>query len=495
MNKNNRFLPSHGNDHDGNEMNGTKMGAPVVKDLVLVGGGHTHVEVVRSFGMKPMDGVRVTLVTRDVHTPYSGMLPGFVSGFYKYDECHIDLARLSSWAKARLIHVEASGIDTKARRVQFAGRPSIPYDVLSIDIGITPGSEQVPGARQHTIPVKPIDRCHRLEDERASRKHQQLPPAEITIVCRGHILAGHTGYAQRAFIGIMRQKGIKVIEHRKVVRVDEGMLTVEAPKNGSHMQNGGGAQANGEGHALQQQLLQDNDNTVPFDACMLCTQASAAPWLKLTGLPTDPQGFLAINECLQSDGGPPEVFAAGDVASCAKHPRPKAGVFAVRQGPPLSANLRRFLSGEPLEPFVPQKSWLSLVTTGDKYCVGTKGWIGLQGAWLWTLKDYIDRAFMRKYGEDLPDMMKMMSGPPPPGKLLVQSVDFFRAFWDDPYILGKIAANHALGDVWAMGAKPVSALALAVVPLMTDRLVAEELTQLLSGAVEVNATSNFCKIA
>jgi len=484
--------------------------------------------------------------------------------------------------------------------VQFAGRPSISYDVLSIDIGITPGSEQVPGAREHTIPVKPIDRFvanfdamleryraqdastplrvvivgggaggaeialslhHRLEEERTSRGHHQLPPAEITLVCRGQLLTGHASYARRALIGIMKQKGIKIVEHCTVVRVDKGMLTVEAPRSGTHSQNGGSTQGKGEGHQLQQQLLQGNNNTVPFDVCMLCTQASAAPWLKLTGLPTDPQGFLAINECLQSEGGPPEVFAAGDVASCAKHPRPKAGVFAVRQGPPLSANLRRFLSGEPLEPFVPQSTWLSLITTGDKYCVGTKGWIGLQGAWLWSLKDYIDRAFMRKYGEDLPDMMKMMSGtgakaqrppgpppvfgaagpealallaeskmrcggcgakvgasvlaaalaqvhprpisrpdvvmglespddaalirPPPPGKLLVQSVDFFRAFWDDPYILGKIAANHALGDVWAMGAKPVSALALAVVPLMADRLVTEELTQLMSGAIEV----------
>eukprot|EP00798_Chlamydomonas_sp_ICE-L_P016425 gene16425-22639_t len=129
-------------------------------------------------------------------------------------------------------------------------------------------------------------------------------------------------------------------------------------------------------------------------------KASAASWLKETGLPTDSRGFLAVNEFLQSDGGPGNVFAAGDVASCTAHPRPKAGVFAVRQGPPLAANIRHFLCEEPLVPFVPQTTWLSLITTG---------WVSLEGGWLWNWKDSIDRTFMRKYSTDLPDPMMMLA--------------------------------------------------------------------------------------
>ncbi|CAI7900170.1 unnamed protein product, partial [Closterium sp. NIES-54] len=111
----------------------------VVKDLVLIGGGHSHVVVLKSFAMKPMPGVRLILVTRDVHTPYSGMLPGLVAGHYTYDDCHIDLRPLAQLTNARLLHCCASALDLDQRAVVLAdGRPPIRYDVLSIDIGITP---------------------------------------------------------------------------------------------------------------------------------------------------------------------------------------------------------------------------------------------------------------------------------------------------------------------------------------------------------------------
>ena len=129
----------------------------VVRDLVLLGGGHAHVEVLRSFGLMPVPGVRLTLLTRDVQTPYSGMLPGFISGLYSYDECHIDLARLASFAKARLISAEATRIDAQGCLVLVPGRPPISYDVLSINVGITPAASRVPGAELHATAVKPID--------------------------------------------------------------------------------------------------------------------------------------------------------------------------------------------------------------------------------------------------------------------------------------------------------------------------------------------------
>ena len=127
-----------------------------MRDLVLIGGGHVHVHVLKQFGERPLQDVRVTLVGRDVETPYSGMIPGFVAGHYSFEECHIDLAQLCSRSGARLVHAEATGIDRAQRQVLLKDQPAVPYDLLSIDVGSAPNVGAIAGAGQWAIPVKPI---------------------------------------------------------------------------------------------------------------------------------------------------------------------------------------------------------------------------------------------------------------------------------------------------------------------------------------------------
>ena len=129
---------------------------PILRDIVLIGGGHSHVGVLKSFGMNPIPGVRLTLICTDMHTPYSGMLPGYVAGHYDYDEVHIDLSRLASFAGARLYRDEVIGIDRANQKVICKTRPAVPYDQLSINIGSTPQLQGVPGAAEHAVAVKPI---------------------------------------------------------------------------------------------------------------------------------------------------------------------------------------------------------------------------------------------------------------------------------------------------------------------------------------------------
>ena len=130
---------------------------PIIKDVVLVGAGHAHVTVLRMFGMKPIPGVRFTLISREVHTPYSGMLPGLIAGLYSFDEAHIDTGPLARFAGARLYQDEVTGLDLDARRVTCRNRPPVPFDLLSLNIGSTPNTTDIPGASEHAIPVKPID--------------------------------------------------------------------------------------------------------------------------------------------------------------------------------------------------------------------------------------------------------------------------------------------------------------------------------------------------
>ena len=129
--------------------------SPIAKDLVLIGGGHSHAIVLRMIGMKPIESVRVTLISDVTHTPYSGMLPGYISGLYSYEESHIDLRKLANFAGAQFVKAKVIKFDPDKQEVYFADRPSLSYDVASINTGSVPEMESVDGAHEYAVPAKP----------------------------------------------------------------------------------------------------------------------------------------------------------------------------------------------------------------------------------------------------------------------------------------------------------------------------------------------------
>ena len=391
----------------------------------MLGAGHSHVEVLRRFGSKPHPGVRLTLVTPVMHTPYSGMIPGYVSGFYSLEECHIDLCRLATFANARVVLSSAVGVDSKSRTVQLASpgrsRPPLQYDILSINVGITPDSCGIPGVEEFTVPVKPISTfAEKLEsilhgfETFLSKEHDVLSPYHIivvgggaggvelacalqyrlscisqmnskqgcfrvTLVSKGRILSSSHASVRKRMLRLLSERSITLIEAKSGVnKVEKGKL-----------------------YTLDQEIV--------FDDCVWCTKAKAPEWFQKTDLKVDDDGYILVDEYLSVVGSDGYVFGAGDCVTLSKSPRPKAGVYAVRAGPVLADNIERALRNQSLRSWYPQMSNLSLIACGDKYAVMSKKWLSYDAGFLWTWKDYIDTKFMAMYGSDLGKMKTNVS--------------------------------------------------------------------------------------
>ena len=367
-----------------------------MKRLLLVGGGHSHVEVLRRFAETPQPGLEITLISPGRFTPYSGMLPGLIAGHYSYEECHIDLVHLSARAHARFVIDHVGGLDLSARRARCESGEELAFDLISLDIGSTPPLSGITGAAEHAVRVKPVERF--LEAWDAMRAAAQQRPSRVLVVGGGaggveltlamqHHLGTEGGSAQFTIVtdsdrvlpghaGRVRRSMERVLKQRAVA-VRRGRVTgIEADR-----------------------LRLQSGEVLDADRVILATGAAAAAWLRDSGLKTNTAGFVLIGETLQSVSHP-EVFAAGDVATMVGHPRPKSGVYAVRQGPPLVDNLRRALTGQKLEPYLPQRTALALISTGDRYAIASWGPLAWEGAWVWRWKDRIDRKFMSRYGVD-----------------------------------------------------------------------------------------------
>ena len=482
---------------------------PIETDIVLLGAGHAHLEVLRRFAMRPEPGVRLTLIGREPETPYSGMLPGLIRSEYTHQDAHIDLAPLAAMANARLILAAATGFDPEGQTVQVDGRPDVPFDLLSVDIG---GVPDVPAG--NGIPVKPIglflDRLHRLEAE-------AQPGTRIAVVGGGPsgvelvlaLAARFAGQLRLVLVSATREPLASAPANvRRTVRaalVDAGVELI-CGVAAAGMENG--------------RLFLSDDSFVEVQTALWATGAKGAAFLAASGVACDAAGCIEVTPDLRSISHA-AVFAAGDCASFEGAPRPKAGVWAVRAGRPLAENLRRAAKGQALQPWKPQRDALAILGLGDGRAVAWRNGIGVHGRAVGRLKDWIDRRWMRMYTNmrmpaepdapmrcggcgakvaagvlagalaslpraDTPDMLTGLDDAavlkPPLGKLLVQSVDHFRTFLDDPFVFGQIAAAHALSDIYAMGGAPWTALAIASVPYGSGGKMQAELSAMLQGA-------------
>lgn len=509
---------------------------PQTRDLVLLGGGHTHALVLRAWAMDPLPGARLTLIDPNPVAPYTGMLPGLIAGHYSRDQIEIDLVRLARAAGARLILGRGTGLDLDARTVTVPGRPPVGFDVLSIDIGITSDLPALPGAEQATAAKPLADYATRWAGFLTAVAAGTLPP-HVAVIGAG--LAGvelalamdHRLRAQPARRLTLIERGPRPLA--ELGPTPRARLLTELAARGIAVETG----------ATPARIAPDavhlSDGRA-IAAALTVTAAGARPqpWLADTGLHlTD--GFITTEATLQATAQP-GIFAAGDCAHVAPSPRPKAGVYAVRQAPVLRHNLRAALMGRPLRTWRAQTDHLKLTALGDRRAIAQKwgrqlAWAPLT-PWLWRRKHAIDARFMAMF-RNLPTMpapplprhraqgLAEAIGPKPlcggcgaklgPGLLgrvltalpgdhapglgddaailttggarQVIATDHLRALTLDPYMMGRIAANHALGDIFAMGATPQAALAQITLPPLSEALQERTLAEMMAGILDTLA--------
>lgn len=531
--------------------------APIVSDLVLLGGGHANIQVLKKLAMKPIAGLRVTLISDQTHAPYSGMLPGYLAGYYDYEDCHFDLRRLCEELGHRFIRARITGIDAERKRIRLENRPEIRYDCASINVGIAPRPIESSAGESDAklIPLKPISRFIGHWDRLIAelKAYQGSRPLSLAMVGGGaagveiaiilKMLIDRNGWnaevslihrheylvsardlrAQRHLSAALRKADVRVLPNTDVVRLQEdGLLLKDA---------------------------QDRLDTQAFYRVLIATEAAAPPWFESSGLPVDRDGFLKVDEHLRVEGNN-ALFAAGDCIHFLPSPLKKAGVYAVRQGPVLTHNIFAFFTRRSgLKTFRPKKHVLSLITVGERKAVVHQGnasilrWLG--PSLLWRVKDRIDRHFMRRFQartfdvhpgrvertmprpvaslipEDWQDntcggcgsklaasvLTQALDRLPIPRndavllgakdgedcaltrfgehRLCLQSLDQFRSFLSDPFLFGRIAAQHALSDVYAMGGIAKTAQVGLTLGPATERIQREDIVQVLSGVLDV----------
>ena len=366
-----------------------------MKRLVLVGGGHAHIEVLRALAANPDGRLHVVLVTPYAWLAYTGMLPGHIAGHYALEECRIDLAALARRASADLMLTTVSLVSPDANEVICADGSVLRYDALSLDVGSQPAVGTARGVEAYAVVVRPLE-CAIQGWNKAYARAAKGQVKAITIV------GGGAGGIELAFAMNHRLRTTleAPVPHVRVVSDAAGAgLAAGARRRlvrrmrhagvASHV--GSPVSEVGPGYVRLASGLE-----FASDAVFWATGAAAHDWIADSGLASDERGFLLTNDRLQSVSHS-NVFGAGDCATVKGNPRPRAGVFAVRAGPILAANLRAAIFGEPLQSFLPPRNFLALISTGDRHAVGTWGRLSWQGRWAWRWKDRIDRRFVEKY--------------------------------------------------------------------------------------------------
>ncbi len=372
-----------------------------MKRLLLLGGGHAHLEVMRLIGLSPLQDTEVTLISPGIRQVYSGMIPGWIAGHYSLDECTIRLDQLAEQSDCRFLQTRATAIDPLCNEVEVADGDRLRYDVLSINTGADIAMNTFhTDAPECVWPIRPLE----IFAESLEHYDAQIATCDSSRIA---IIGGGAASVELILALHHRYSHNHDTHHVQLTLITEG--TDLLPEYPCKIRSAIKSEFNAKGIqiVLGSRAIGYQQGSVVFangarwtaDRIILATGPAAPDWVACSGLEPDQYGFIAVDE-MQSSLSHDNVFAVGDIATRYEDPQRKSGVQAVRAGPALTENLRLALSGRSLWPHYPSHRALQLISTGDRRAIASWRGLSASGHWVWRWKDAIDRRFVARYASD-----------------------------------------------------------------------------------------------
>ena len=369
-----------------------------MKRLVLAGAGHAHALLLKAWERAPPPGVELLLVSPNALAPYSGMVPGWLAGHYRYDEICVDFAPLVAATGARWLADEVQGVQADQRRLLLRSGAVLDYDLLSLNVGSTLTPPTLDDKRNvHLLPLRPLSQLHAAwqatQAMLANLPDDQSDDQPLHLRTVGAGAAGiETLLALRHWLN--KTHPLRTV-HASLLSQSAELLPSLAPGAQRSVRRALGQAGVDLRLGTGFDAARDAGSDDGTQLLVWATGAQAHAWQRDSGLALDEPGFIRIDSQLRSISHP-EVYAVGDCAAWAT-PLPKAGVHAVRMAPVLAHNLRAALAqqGAPID-HRPQRRFLALLALGQQRAVAAWGPFSAEGAWAWRWKDRIDRAFLRR---------------------------------------------------------------------------------------------------
>ena len=497
------------------------------KKLVLIGGGHSHILLLKKLGMKPIKGLNITLITPEPELVYTGMLPAAILGSYSFDQINIDLIKLANFAKCRIIFEAVDKINLNKKEIYLDDRMPFGFDILSIDIGINYQLSNISGAEKFSIPVKPFNNFIHNWRKFVSNLTIKKNIIELSIIGAGAAGCELALCINHKIKSLGREPKIYLIDKKEIA----GNLPAQAKnkilkllkENKIILRNNINISSIAKG-----KIHIEDGEIISSDLILSVAGGKPHNWLSETDLNLK-NGFVSVNQSLQSISHD-FVFASGDCASIINIPTQKAGVFAVRAAPFLYQNIQNYVIKKTLKKYNPQKKFLQALTISNKKALMFWGDITLLGFIPWLIKDFVDRSFIKKFIvkhsmnsslvekhieqeqelcgacgakvgnkvlesalEKLPKNVNNMLNKIGDDAAIVHlnqgnhvfTTDHLRKFCSDPWIMSRITAVHALGDIWAMGSIPLLVLSHITIPELSLNDQKNHLDDIIDSADQV----------